>query len=46
MILGNSAATAASLALDAKSAVQDVDYQKLKEKLLKDGQILSVETQK
>lgn len=46
MILGHSAATAASLALDAKSDVQDVDYQKLKEKLLKDGQILSVETQK
>jgi hypothetical protein len=46
MILGHSAATAASMAIDGKINVQDVDYQKLKEKLLKDGQILSVETQK
>jgi hypothetical protein len=41
MILGQSAATAAVLAIDAKSAVQDVPYAKLRERLLKDGQILS-----
>jgi FAD dependent oxidoreductase len=41
MILGQSAATAAALAIDAKIAVQDVPYAKLRERLLKDGQILS-----
>lgn len=40
MILGQSAATAASLAIDANQSVQDVPYAKLKEQLLKDGQIL------
>ncbi|MBI1318420.1 MAG: FAD-dependent oxidoreductase [Candidatus Hydrogenedens sp.] len=40
MILGQSAATAAALALDADCAVQDVDYQKLKERLLADDQRL------
>ena len=42
MILGQSAATAAALAIDAKLAVQDVPYAKLQERLLKDGQILSL----
>jgi hypothetical protein len=42
MILGQSAATAAVMAIDAKIAVQDVPYAKLKERLLKDGQILSM----
>ena len=41
MILGQSAATAAVLALEGDLAVQDVPYAKLKEHLLKDGQILS-----
>ena len=41
MILGQSAATAAVMAIDAKSAVQDVPYTQLRERLLKDGQILS-----
>jgi hypothetical protein len=41
MILGQSAATAAVMAIDAKIAVQDVPYSKLKERLLKDGQILT-----
>ena len=41
MILGQSAATAAALAIDAKIPVQDVPYAKLRERLLKDGQILS-----
>ncbi len=40
MILGQSAATAASMAIDAKQAVQDVDYEKLSARLLKDGQVL------
>jgi hypothetical protein len=41
MILGQSAATAAALALDAGSAVQDVDYDALRSQLLKDKQILA-----
>ena len=40
MLLGHSSATAASMAIDANCAVQDVDYQKLREKLLQDNQIL------
>lgn len=40
MILGHSAATAASIAIDDNCDVQDVDYAKLRAKLLKDGQIL------
>jgi hypothetical protein len=41
MILGQSAATLAALAVDAGSAVQDVPYAKLRERLLADGQILT-----
>jgi hypothetical protein len=40
MILGQSAATAASMAIDAGLAVQDVPYAQLKERLLADGQVL------
>jgi hypothetical protein len=40
MILGQSAATAASLAIDAGIAVQDVPYDRLRAKLLEDGQVL------
>ncbi|SEW46402.1 FAD dependent oxidoreductase [Chitinophaga sp. YR573] len=40
MILGQSAATAAVLAIEGKTAVQDVNYEKLKEQLLKDKQRL------
>lgn len=43
MILGQSAATAAVMAIDAKQPVQDVPYAKLREQLLKDGQILEYE---
>jgi hypothetical protein len=43
MILGQSAATAAVLAIDGKMAVQDVAYAQLREKLLADGQILEYE---
>ena len=41
MILGQSAATAAALALDDKVSVQQVDYEKLKARLLAEQQILT-----
>ena len=41
MILGQSAATAAALAIDGKTSVQEVPYAKLKARLLQDGQILN-----
>ena len=40
MIMGQSAGTAASMAIDAQQAVQDVDYAKLSQRLLADGQKL------
>ncbi len=40
MVLGQTAATAAALALDAGVAVQDLPYARLRDRLLKDGQIL------
>ena len=40
MILGQSAATAAAMAIDSSIAVQDVPYEKLRERLLADGQVL------
>jgi hypothetical protein len=43
MILGESAATAASLAIDGKTSVQDVAYPKLQAALLRRKQILSLE---
>ena len=42
MILGQSAATAAALAIDNSQAVQAVDYEALKEKLLEQGQRLEL----
>ena len=41
MILGQSAATAAALAIDANVDAQDVDYQTLAERLRAEGQILA-----
>jgi hypothetical protein len=41
MVLGQSAATAAIMAIDGRLAVQDVPYAKLRERLLQDGQVLS-----
>jgi hypothetical protein len=41
MILGQSAAAAAVMALNEGVAVQDIDYDKLKGVLLKEGQILN-----
>ncbi len=41
MILGQSAATAACIAIDNKSAVQDIKYKILNSKLIEDGQVLS-----
>ena len=43
MILGQSAATAAALAIDGETSVQEVPYETLREKLLKDGQVLQYE---
>ena len=40
MILGQSAATAACIALEDGVAVQDVNYSKLRARLLEDGQVL------
>ena len=40
MVLGQSAATAAAMAIDGGVAVQDLPYAKLRERLLKDGQVL------
>jgi hypothetical protein len=42
MILGQSAATAAALAIDNKTAVQDVEYETLRKRLLGDGQVLQL----
>ena len=41
MILGQSAATAAAMAIDDDTAVQSVDYQRLAERLRTDGQVLT-----
>src|SRR5205823_3618261 len=41
MIVGQSAATAASMAIDGNVPVQEVSYEKLRSRLLKDKQILS-----
>jgi hypothetical protein len=43
IILGQSAATAAVLAIENKCSVQNVDYEKLKEKLLEDKQVLTID---
>lgn len=40
MILAQSAATAAAMAIDAGQAVQDVPYAKLRQRLIDDGQVL------
>jgi hypothetical protein len=46
MVLGQSAATAACIAIDEKIDVQKVDYAKLKERLLKDKQVLDLPLRK
>ncbi len=43
MILGQSAATAAVLAIDGQLAVQDMPYARLRQRLLEDGQVLGSE---
>jgi hypothetical protein len=40
MVLGQSAATAACLAIDSGIPVHELDYENLKEQLIKDKQIL------
>jgi hypothetical protein len=44
MVLGQSAATAAVHAIEQGSTVQGIDYAKLKEQMLKDGQMLDFES--
>jgi hypothetical protein len=43
MILGQSAAAAASMAIDENIAVQDINYEELKNNLIKKGQVLTLE---
>jgi hypothetical protein len=43
MILGQSAGTAAALAIKNDTAVQDVEYEQLKKRLLADGQVLTLD---
>ncbi len=43
MILGQSAGTLAGLALESNQSIHDVSYESLKEVLLKDGQVLSMD---
>lgn len=43
MILGQSAATAAVLAIDANLPVQEVPYRRLRERLIADGQVLGID---
>jgi len=43
MILGQSGALAACMAIDSKLALQDLPYEKLKSELLKRGQVLTME---
>ncbi|MEB2780339.1 FAD-dependent oxidoreductase [Algoriphagus sp. C2-6-M1] len=45
MILGESAATAATMALEKGISVQDLPYEDLKAQLMKDGQVLTLEDQ-
>jgi hypothetical protein len=40
MVLGQSAATAACLAIDNNTTVQEVEYSELRRRLLQDGQVL------
>ena len=46
MMLGQAAATAAVLSIDANQSVQDVPYKKLRKQLLQDGQILGADKSK
>ncbi|CAN5387610.1 hypothetical protein BH11ARM1_BH11ARM1_02940 [soil metagenome] len=46
MILGQSAATAAVIALETYNSAQGIAYETLRERLLKDGQVLKLENQK
>ncbi|MFS0612448.1 FAD-dependent oxidoreductase [Lederbergia ruris] len=42
MVLGQSAATAAAIAIEKESGVQDISYSRLREQLIKDGQVLGL----
>jgi hypothetical protein len=43
MILGQSGATAAVMALDRGVTIQNISYEDLKTQLVKDGQVLTLE---
>jgi hypothetical protein len=43
MILGQSAATAAAIGIDAQVAVQDIEFAALRKRLVEDGQVLEYE---
>ncbi len=43
MVLGQSAATAAALAIDAETEIQNVEYSQLRDRLSADGQVLGPE---
>ncbi|WBL44848.1 FAD-dependent oxidoreductase [Algoriphagus halophytocola] len=45
MILGQSAATVAAMSIDREIAVQDLSYEVLKDQLLQDGQVLTMNDQ-
>ncbi|MCK4991757.1 MAG: FAD-dependent oxidoreductase, partial [Bacteroidales bacterium] len=40
MILGQSAATLAVMAIEEEGAIHDISYEKLRQQLLEDGQVL------
>ncbi len=46
MVLGQSGATAAVLAIDADVPVQKIEYAKLRQRLLADGQMLEAPAKK
>jgi len=46
MVLAQSAANAADIAISTNRAVQDVPYEKLKERLLEEGQKLHIDLNK
>jgi len=43
MILGQSAATVAVMAINGEKGIHDVTYETLKSKLIEDGQILTMD---
>ena len=46
MVLGQSSAIAASMAIDKDCAVQDLEYEELKDALIAEGQVLKSQRKK